>query len=304
MATLVRIADGRRFRLPARAIMGRGAGATVVVEDAFASSIHARIFWTGSVWEIRDLGSRNGTYVNQAPLTTGSSRMLSPGDRIGLGESEAAWSFEEGAPPEAVAIDLASGEHVFGAGDLLQLPSSDAPAVSVFRTGEGAWRIEDETGAPRTAENGETLDVAGRSYRLELPEASDLTPIADTAFSLRNVTIRFHVPQSLERIALELVHARRQQWLEPREHAYLLYTLAKERDADRSKPESERGWRSVAWLTQALRMDDAAVNLLIHRARHQLAAAGVDGAGGIVEVKRGQRRFGTDRFEILSDAGR
>ena len=44
-----------------------------MIEDAFASSLHARIYWTGSSWEIRDLGSRNGTYVNGAPLAAGSS---------------------------------------------------------------------------------------------------------------------------------------------------------------------------------------------------------------------------------------
>jgi hypothetical protein len=304
MALVTRIADGRRFHLPARGLLGRSARATLRLDDTFASSEHARIGWNGSAWEIRDLASRNGTFVNGTPIPSGSSRALEAGDRIGFGSPEASFVFEDGSPPDAMAVDLGGGDLIRGAGQLLQLPSPDTPAITVFRGIEGGWYAEDDAGATRSVQNQDTIEVLGKPYRLELPEDSDLTPIADLAFSLRNITVRFHVPASLERIAVELVHARRQQWLEPREHHHLLYVLAKERGATRSEAEDARGWRPTGWLTKALKMDDSAVNVLIHRARHQLASAGVEGAAGIVEVKRGQRRFGTDRFEIVDDAGR
>jgi hypothetical protein len=49
-----------------------------------------------------------------------------------------------------------------------------------------------------------------------------------------------------------------------------------------------------------LRVDGNALNVAIFRARSQLGAAGVCGAVGIVEVRRGQRRIGVepDRLEV------
>lgn len=302
MGTLLRLADASRWKLPPHALFGRGANATIRLSERFASSEHARISWTGNAWELRDLGSRNGTYYNGAALDAGGSQLLVAKDRIGFGEAEAGWVLEEAGEPPATAIDLVSGAMIQGTVDLLQLPSSDAPLITVYRAQDGGWRVEEEGGSSRAATNRETIEVAGRALRLELPRASDETPMVDVAFALRNLVLRFHVPASQEKIALELVHGRRRQWLEPREHIHLLYVLANERGLDRDRPEAERGWRPLNWLTRALRMDDAAVNVLIHRARHQLASAGVEGAAEIIEVKRGQRRFGTDRFELVTDA--
>jgi hypothetical protein len=190
-----------------------------------------------------------------------------------------------------------------GVGDLLQLPDPDAPEITVYRAQSGVWQLED-AGGTRDTSHQEVVAAGGRTFRLELPDPSDLTPIADISFSLHHVTVRFHVPSSYERIALELVHAQRRQFLEPREHSLLLSILARERLADRALPEAERGWRSTKWIESTMKMDGPAVYVLIHRARLQLASAGLEAAAEIVEVKRGARRFGIDRIEIIPDAGR
>lgn len=51
--------------------LGRAAGNSVVLDDEFVSSHHARIFWdSGSGgWAIEDLGSTNGTVVGGKKLT-------------------------------------------------------------------------------------------------------------------------------------------------------------------------------------------------------------------------------------------
>ena len=56
------------------------------LEDPFASSRHARITLQGSVVVIEDLGSTNGTYLNERPLS--GPQPLHPGDRIRIGGSE------------------------------------------------------------------------------------------------------------------------------------------------------------------------------------------------------------------------
>lgn len=45
--------------------LGRAASNDVVLDDEFVSSHHARIYPDGGQWAIEDLGSTNGTVVNQ-----------------------------------------------------------------------------------------------------------------------------------------------------------------------------------------------------------------------------------------------
>ena len=45
--------------------VGRAADATIVLDDDYASSHHARIFPQAGTWLVEDLGSTNGTYVNR-----------------------------------------------------------------------------------------------------------------------------------------------------------------------------------------------------------------------------------------------
>jgi transcriptional regulator with GAF, ATPase, and Fis domain len=59
------------FRLPTDRpfVLGRASHCDIVVPDDRTSRRHAEITWTGEHWEIRDLGSRNGTAVDGRVLT-------------------------------------------------------------------------------------------------------------------------------------------------------------------------------------------------------------------------------------------
>lgn len=64
--------------------IGRDADNIIVItDDAFISSHHARITPTGGIVVVEDLGSKNGTYLNGARMS--SRRTLSTGDRVQLG---------------------------------------------------------------------------------------------------------------------------------------------------------------------------------------------------------------------------
>ena len=65
-----------------RVRIGRDPDNDLVLEDLQVSRRHAELLGTGERWELRDLGSHNGTYVNGRPVTTAE---LSPGDVIGIG---------------------------------------------------------------------------------------------------------------------------------------------------------------------------------------------------------------------------
>jgi len=81
---------GAAYDLTEGALLGRGDQADIVLEDSFASSRHARLVPHGDVIVLEDLGSTNGTYLNDEPLR--GPQPLHPGDRIRIGDT--AFTFE------------------------------------------------------------------------------------------------------------------------------------------------------------------------------------------------------------------
>jgi pSer/pThr/pTyr-binding forkhead associated (FHA) protein len=77
---------GTSFEIHDEAIMGRAPTSDVQIEDAFASSAHARVFPRGQTMYIEDLGSTNGTYLNERQLE--AVQELRPDDTIRIGETE------------------------------------------------------------------------------------------------------------------------------------------------------------------------------------------------------------------------
>jgi FHA domain-containing protein len=77
--------SGIAYDLAEGATLGRG-DVEIRLEDPFASSRHARISREGPVVVIEDLGSTNGTYLNEQPLS--GPQPLHDGDRIRIGDSE------------------------------------------------------------------------------------------------------------------------------------------------------------------------------------------------------------------------
>jgi hypothetical protein len=83
---------GMIYDLEGDIVLGRGDRAGIRLEDPFASARHARVYEQGNVIVIEDLGSTNGTYLNEELLQT--PRPLHPGDRVRIGDSE--FAFEAG----------------------------------------------------------------------------------------------------------------------------------------------------------------------------------------------------------------
>ena len=65
--------------------VGRSASCEVPLTDTFASSIHARLFARDGSWFVEDLGSTNGTYVNERRVT--SPAEIKVGDRVRVGRT-------------------------------------------------------------------------------------------------------------------------------------------------------------------------------------------------------------------------
>lgn len=76
---------GIAYDLGRGATLGRG-DVEIRLEDPFASTRHARIERQGSILVVEDLGSTNGTFLNEEPLQ--GPQPLHHGDRIRIGDSE------------------------------------------------------------------------------------------------------------------------------------------------------------------------------------------------------------------------
>lgn len=66
-------------------VIGRSPASTLVLEDEYASGRHARLQPSEQGWWIEDLGSRNGTFVDDERLS--EPRLLHSGDVVRIGQT-------------------------------------------------------------------------------------------------------------------------------------------------------------------------------------------------------------------------
>ena len=76
---------GKGFTLGDELTIGREERCDLTLEDAYVSQMHARIFSRGETFVVEDLGSTNGTYLNQRRIT--SPVELQRGDQIKIGKT-------------------------------------------------------------------------------------------------------------------------------------------------------------------------------------------------------------------------
>jgi hypothetical protein len=87
-SVVVRSADGKKlgtYRLADPLEIGRSDGSQIKLDDTYVSSSHARLFPRNGTWFVEDLGSTNGTYLNQQRVT--SSSEVHPGDTLKIGKT-------------------------------------------------------------------------------------------------------------------------------------------------------------------------------------------------------------------------
>ncbi len=66
-------------------LLGRGADATIRLDDDYVSTRHARFVPHGQDWYVEDLGSTNGTYIGSQRITTPMA--VSIGVQVRLGKT-------------------------------------------------------------------------------------------------------------------------------------------------------------------------------------------------------------------------
>jgi pSer/pThr/pTyr-binding forkhead associated (FHA) protein len=81
-----------KFSLDEINLLGRAADNTIIIEEDTVSAHHARLSYIGKQWWIEDLGSRNGTLLNQLKLT--EPLIITHGDELFLGNIRLHFSHE------------------------------------------------------------------------------------------------------------------------------------------------------------------------------------------------------------------
>lgn len=318
MATLKHIASGRINHLAANHRVGRGRDCTLRLTGRRVSADHAVIRWRAPDWEIRDLGSRNGTFVNNQQLQPGASARISTGTRIAFGGVDDAFELVADAPPVIVA-HLADGTIRYGDEDGLFLPDATDACIVVYQDGPGRFyaRVLDSERVPDPASDQEmddicavrdrqVLDLCGVRARLFLPVVSEATWSPDDGpHRLAEVGLRFAVSRDEEHVQVSVLLASgRVVELRPRAHGYMLLTLARAYLADGANPglaESERGWLHKPELARRIGCTGGQVNVDMHRAKEQLRReALVVDTDGLFELRPGPRmiRLAITRLEV------
>ena len=81
------VAAGKAFPLGPSNIIGRSMEhCEIALNDSFLSSQHARLELQGSTWVLEDLGSTNGTFVNEIEVRAPTS--IEEGDVVRVGRVE------------------------------------------------------------------------------------------------------------------------------------------------------------------------------------------------------------------------
>src|ERR1039457_1868268 len=175
---LIQCPDGQMKTVPLtgeRLSIGRSsAGELCFPEDAGLSRQHFAFESEGDTWTVQDLGSKNGTFVNNIPLK--AKLILNPGDRITAGHLTIVF--------EPDAADPAKGVVVFEGGD------SNSPTTSTVVTSlEGALSNQTmaiQAGGAKTSAPMQALIRAGQELSENRPLAELFSVILD--LSLQAVT--------------------------------------------------------------------------------------------------------------------
>lgn len=282
--------DARRLdALPARCVVGRSPACDLVLDVRDVSREHAAVFWTGAAWDLQDLGSRNGTWLDGRRLAARESRPLARGAELRFGETLGPWRLVDDDPPRPMAVNLVDGRVVLVDVDELALPDADEPTLWLRRSDAGVWFAETAGGPATRAEDRAVLTAGGQPWRVHLTDDVAATWQAASDPDAAPVHLQFRVSADEEHVELAARVGERRIDLKARAHHYPLLVLARARLADRAAgvADGEQGWLPQDRLLQMLKVDANYLHLSIHRVRLQFTRAGVPEPARVVERRLG-----------------
>lgn len=276
--------------------LGRAPTNDIAFPDEMVSWQHASV-WTerGAVW-VRDLASRNGTFVNGDRLTV--PRVLADGDRLSIGPTidlrlRVATAGDSPPPPRPLLVEdvdmgvqrpLRGDRFVLGSGPGADLHVDGAPvaATLIFPGANEIWLGVGSEDRPLGVE--EVFEVGARRFRVRMGD-STRSPTVEAepdryAYQLEATLSGPRGPEArLSDLRIERSHR-----VEADNRAVLLFILGRQVHADMEAGQeaAECGWigddeAAVGiWGRAQAGRDVNGLHVLVHRLRRELAEAGFD----------------------------
>jgi len=304
MGRLTQRSTSRVLQLAVEQTIGRASDCALALPKSFVSARHAEIRWNDDGWQVKDLNSRNGTFVNGERLAPGEWRTLKAGDSACFGDvAEELWELTDDGRPAPMLVPLEGGSPIAITDSLMALPQ-DRPEATIWEDEHRAWWIEPMDGAAVPLDFGGIVSVSGKRYRFVCDESISTTELVKRPLELAGG--RLELRHSLDEEYVEaIVHAPGgvSVSLGDRQHHSVLLTLARQRLADRERgvPEGSSGWLYIEQLMRRLAVDRNQLNLHVYRLRQQLSRAGFSNAPEVVERRLQTRevRLGFREVEVV-----
>lgn len=284
--------------------IGRAPANDVVLTDDSVSWHHAQVWTEGDAAWIRDLGSRNGTFVNSTRAL--SAVRLADGDRVRIGATAVLRLRGNGRDVVRWRIrhveDLSTGVRVMvrrtrfvlgaAAGSDLRIDGWPAHAGTLIVHDNGELWLATAEGEREVPPN-EVFELGGRLLRIAEHD-TEHAPTADTGLEVAQYRL-LATSQGVDGPSVCIIDPiPRREVLYTGNRGVLLYALARQwvRDREQGLGATEVGWCRTDDLLVAVwgraAKDSNHLNVLLHRLRGQLEQDGLDPF--FVEKRRGGMR--------------
>ncbi|HLK38362.1 MAG TPA: FHA domain-containing protein [Polyangiaceae bacterium] len=285
--------------------VGRAPNSSLRIDDRLISAQHALLRWTGQFWELRDLGSRNGTYLDGVRLKPGEEHRVVKGMRMSFGVPDPRWELVDDAPPWAMVVPWDGSTAIPLEDDMIALPSAEDPRLTIYR-GAGGWVLERPDESITPIANLQTFDVGGRVWRfccLDEVAKTSLGEGVPAEMDVQHLRLTFFVSRDEENVMVHAQLGGRVVDMGTRAYYYLLLTLARRRleDVAEGVPETSCGWMYVDDLAMGESGSVPQVNIEVFRLRKHFRSVGVEDAASIVErrPRTRQLRIGAQSIHIV-----
>lgn len=304
MGRMRRKDSGHEATLLPEQLVGRSKMAHLCLEIGAVSSQHAALRWTGQRWEVRDLASLNGTFVNSVRLPAGQAAQLSAGDVLRFGDASEEWCLVDASAPGTMLLPLDGGASLVTFGQVLPVPSEEDPRALLYTDSDGRWLLERLDEPVVTLVDGDTIDIAGRLWRFYCAEPAVRTTSAEEAQAVKALHLHMAVSRDEEHVELKVEARGRKQDLGAHAQNLLLLRLARERlqDAERGLAETACGWMYKDDLLHDLDVTTGQLNLDVYKIRKRFEGLGVSDPAKVIERRTGtnQLRLGIPRVTITT----